>query len=144
MRKGDCVERWVCFVLGEQPYALPILEVQEVLSEAQIEPVPGAPADTIGVINLRGAIVAVADLRLRLGLATRPSDAHTAIIVLAGEGESLGLRVDRVTQVRGLNAAQHAPPPANSESVGADVISAIHPVGRELIFLLDPKALRQS
>ncbi|MEQ1439308.1 chemotaxis protein CheW [Fontimonas sp. SYSU GA230001] len=110
-RKDDSVSRWVCFEVGDQVYGLPILAVQEVLRDVEIEPVPGATQHVLGVLNLRGNVVTVLDLRVRLGLPSAPADADTRIVIVEHDGESFGLRVDRVADVRKIidGAIKHAP-----------------------------------
>jgi len=104
-RKGDRMSRWVSFVLAGQPYGIDILQVQEVLAKADIEPVPRAPADVLGVINLRGSIVTVIDLRSRLGLTPR-ADANGVVIIVDIDGQVVGMMVDQVAEV--LNIAEGA------------------------------------
>lgn len=140
-RKGDVISRWVCFDLAGQNYGLPILQVQEVLSEAQIEPVPGAGADVLGVINLRGAIVSVLDLRRRLQLPERASDPQTRIIVLTHGVEPIGLRVDRVTQVRALPDSMIKAAPPTSADVTSRAVRGIYNRNGEMLSLLDPAIL---
>jgi len=140
-RKNDSVSRWVCFELAGQHYGLPILQVQEVLTDADIEPVPGAAADVLGVINLRGAIVSVLDLRRRLHLAERASDPQTRIVVLEHGGEPVGLRVDRVTQVRALPDSLVRPAPATSADTAQRAVRGIYNRNGEMLSLLDPAAL---
>lgn len=111
-RREDHSSRWVEFELAGQGYALPILQVREVLAEADIEPVPGAPEAVLGVINLRGAIVSVIDLRLRLRHAWRATGVETRIIIVEPHGEPLGLRVDRIADVRNIPDAAIKPAPA--------------------------------
>src|SRR3546814_1553136 len=77
-RKSDGeIARWVCFGLGTKEYGLPILQVHEVMRPLPIEAVPGAPAIVLGVINLRGQVVTVIDLRRYLELPEQPLDAET-------------------------------------------------------------------
>lgn len=140
-RKNDRVTRWVCFELAGQHYGLPILQVQEVLNDADIEPVPGADADVLGVINLRGAIVSVLDLRRRLHLPVRASDPQTRIVVLEHGGEPVGLRVDRVTQVRALPDSLVKPAPATSADAAQRAVRGIYNRSGEMLSLLDPAVL---
>src|SRR3546814_12564814 len=99
-RKSDGeFARWVCFGRGTQEYGLPILQGHEVLRPLPIEAVPGAPDIVLGVINLRGQVVTVIDLRRYLELPEQPLDAETRIIVVAHDGETFGLLVDRIGEV---------------------------------------------
>lgn len=92
-------EQLVVFALEDNRYALGISEVQEILRVSEITPVPEMPAHVEGVINLRGAVVPVLNLRLRLGLEKIPMDQHTRIILVESEKNLFGLIVDRVLEV---------------------------------------------
>jgi purine-binding chemotaxis protein CheW len=91
--------RWLCFLLESQLYAVKVIDVQEVLRVPDIAPVAGAAEELVGVINLRGQIVPVLDLRRRLGLGAGNESAQRRIVVLERQGESLGLLVDAVAEV---------------------------------------------
>lgn len=92
-------EQLVVFGLGQHQYALGISEVREILRVTEITPVPEMPAYVEGVINLRGAVLPVLNLRLRLGLERMPSDQQTRIILVEAEDNLFGLIVDRVLEV---------------------------------------------
>lgn len=138
-RTGDTAQRWIGFDLASQSYAVPILSVQEVLASAHIEPVPGSPSGILGVINLRGQIVTVFDLRLRLGL---PSSREPAgpLIVFDGGQEIVAARVDRVADVRRIADAAIKPPPQAGEIPNA-AVTGLLTRGGEMVTLLDPKVL---
>jgi purine-binding chemotaxis protein CheW len=140
-RRGEPCSRWVCFELAGQHYGLPILDVQEVLTEGPIEEVPGATAEVLGVINLRGAIVTVLDLRRRLGLPERATDAHTRLIVVEQRGEPVALRVDRVTQVRALPDTLIQPAPPVSAPPALRPVRGIYQHRGEMLALLDGAVL---
>ena len=110
---GERSERWVSFELAGQLYALPILGVQEVLTGAQIEPVPGAPTTVLGVLNLRGSIVTVIDLRRRLGLPPQPGS-DGILVALCGT-DVVGLAIDRVADVVAILPSTIQPPPPSPE-----------------------------
>ncbi|MGH8516119.1 MAG: chemotaxis protein CheW [Panacagrimonas sp.] len=138
-REGDVVRRWIGFELAGQLYGVPILAVQEVLASAEIEPVPGTPREVLGVINLRGHIVTVVDLRLRLGLAAAES-ATGPLVVFDGPGETLAARVDCVTHVRRIPDPAIKPSPRAGSVACAAVIGVVTRDG-ELMTLLDVPAL---
>jgi purine-binding chemotaxis protein CheW len=140
-RHGDTQSRWVCFELADQHYGLPIVDVQEVLTESEIEPVPGTPPEVLGVINLRGAIVAVVDLRRRLGLPERATDQFTRLIVVNDRGEPVALRVDKVTQVRSVPDALIKPAPLVSSPPALRPVKGIYQRERDVIALLDSNVL---
>ena len=140
-RRGDeQMTRWVSFELAGQLYGLPILDVQEVLASAEIEPVPGSSAATLGVINLRGTIVTVLDLRLHLGLPAREAEASSKLIVLGG-AEPVALRVDRVATVRAIADGAIKPlPETGAAELGARV-RGLFSRNNELLTLLDSRKL---
>lgn len=135
-------ERWVCFGLGEVIYGLPILRVQEVLQVPAIESVPGTAPTVLGVINLRGQVVSVIDLRLHLGFAANPIGPDARIIVMENQGETLGLLVDRVTDVRKVVEAAIKPAPGVDVDRRAPLIGVVSR-GGELLTLLDADRLLQ-
>lgn len=88
------LQRWMCFSIAGESYAVNILQLREVLPEARPVPVPGAPPEVLGVLNLRGEIITLLDLRRWLGLPAGAVDGPVLVLELAGL--SLGLRVDAV------------------------------------------------
>ena len=138
-REGDVVRRWIGFELAGQLYGVAILAVQEVLASAEIEPVPGTPREVLGVINLRGQIVTVVDLRLRLGLPAAQG-ATGPLVVFDAPGETLAARVDRVTLVRRIPDPAIKPAP-RAGSVPCAAVIGVVTRDAELMTLLDVPAL---
>lgn len=138
-RAGDTVRRWIGFELSGQRYGVPILSVQEVLAQAEIEPVPGTASQILGVINLRGQIVTVIDLRRRLGLSPAASEAGPLIVFDTG-GEILAARVDRVTQVTQIADSAIRPAPATGP-VRTAAVQGLVARDAGLMTLLDVPAL---
>lgn len=134
------ISRWVCFELAGQRYGLPIGAVQEVVAEAQVEPVPGSAPQVLGVINLRGNVVTVLDLRRRFGLAPAPVPAR--IVVVDHGAEAIGLCVDRVADLRRIADSAIRPAPAGS-AAAADPIHGLVVRDGEVLTLLDVPALLQ-
>lgn len=124
-RRDDRSERWVCFELATQSYALPILSVQEVLSGAEIEPVPGAPRTVLGVVNLRGTIVTVLDLRLRLGLPAAHGPLPSCLVIVDGPGEAVAVQVDRVVDVRCIACAAIKPLPRCGNAATPELLGVV-------------------
>lgn len=140
-RKEDPLSRWVCFRLEGQLYGLPIASVQEVLASVEIEPVPGAAAQIMGLINRRGAVLTVIDLRLHLGLPPDTDPGRGAVVIFEDQDERFALRVDAIDQVRKLLDSVIKPAPL----VGAPALQArIHGIytrDGEMLTLLDADAL---
>jgi purine-binding chemotaxis protein CheW len=140
-RRDDVRSRWVSFELARQHFAVDILQVQEVLASAQIEPVPRAPADVLGVINLRGSIVTVIDLRTRLGLAPADDGAPGCVVIVLVEGQAVGLRVDRVQEVLNIASAAIKPAPQIGARAQAGRIRGVVSREHDLLTLLDAPLL---
>ncbi|RMH17616.1 MAG: chemotaxis protein CheW [Acidobacteria bacterium] len=131
------LETWVTFGLGDETYGLPVAPVQEVLRVTGITRVPHAPRPIRGVTQVRGRVIPVVDLGLRLGLEPRTIDRASRILVVASRGHRLGLLVDRVDQVVHLDLEQAQAPPEDVVTVESDYISAVYHLEDQLILLLD-------
>lgn len=102
----------VGFVIGEELFGVDILTVQEIIRDTAITPIPDAPDFLEGVINLRGSIIPVIDLRKRLNLMqSEDLDDESWIVILTIEGRMTGFVVDRVTKVLNVPEASIKPPP---------------------------------
>lgn len=140
-RKDDTLSRWVCFRLADQLYGLPIESVQEVLARYDIEPVPGTARQVLGLINRRGAVLTVIDLRAHLGLPP-PADADRgAVVIFETDGERFGLRVDGIDQVRKLVVEAIKPAPAVGAAALTGRIHGLYTREGELLTLLDADGL---
>ncbi len=100
---SEMSEEFVTFTIAEQLFGIPVLQIQDVLSSYHITPIPLAPPEITGSLNLRGRVVTAIDVRLRLGLPARPSDADSMSIVAENEGELYSLTVDSVGEVLALS-----------------------------------------
>ncbi len=121
------LQQLVTFELFGEIFALPILDVREIIRPTAITPVPQAPAFVEGVINLRGQIIPVVDLRKRFGIAAETATDDTRIIVVDLSGQMvIGLIVDSVREVERIPMDTITPPPALvAGSVGAEYIKGI-------------------
>ncbi|HVT34525.1 MAG TPA: chemotaxis protein CheW [Nevskiaceae bacterium] len=135
-RKNDVMTRWVSFRLDGQLYGLAIGEVQEVLASADIEPVPGAPPFVLGVINLRGHIVTVLDLRSCLGTRTAADGASCLVIANSGS-QLLGFCVDGIADVVNIPQARIQPPLELSTMPAARAVRGLIKRKDEVLTLLD-------
>ena len=121
------LQQLVTFELFGEIFALPILDVREIIRPTAITPVPQAPSFVEGVINLRGQIIPVVDLRKRFGLAAETTTDDTRIIVVElGSSIVIGMIVDAVREVERIPTDTITPPPALvAGSVGAEYIKGI-------------------
>jgi purine-binding chemotaxis protein CheW len=126
----------VVFSLGEEEYALPITQVQEIIRYTEPRGIASQTPWIRGVISLRGKIIPVCDLSLRLGLVTELAR-EAKIVILESESVTAGVIVDEVEEVLTVEGDQLESVP----SAGADFIDAIAKVGDRLIILLEPDGL---
>lgn len=131
------LETWVTLGLAGETFALPVEPVREVLRISAITRVPHAPYPIRGVTNLRGRVIPVIDLRLRLELPEGELSRHSRIIVVSSRGRLLGLLVDAVHQVIHLDPDKVQEPPEDVMTVQSDYIAGVYHLGEELILLLD-------
>ena len=134
--RSDMREYVTAIVAGEM-MGLPILQVQDVFVPEGITRVPLAPTEIAGVINLRGRIVTLVDLRSRLGMAPRESDAPVMAIGVEAGGESFGLLIDSIGEVLQLADAEREPNPLHLDPRLARVSSGIHRLDGRLLMVID-------
>lgn len=129
------------FELGNETYGVEILRVREIRGWSSVTKIPHAPSHVLGVLNLRGSIVPVVDLRMRLNLERAEYTKVTVIIVLsihAGNGRrEVGVVVDGVSDVIDVDAAEVKQPPELGSRSATDYIRGLMPVGNRMVVLLD-------
>jgi purine-binding chemotaxis protein CheW len=135
---------FLTFRLGAEEYGIDILRVHEIRSYEPPTRIAGAPAFIKGVINLRGVIVPIVDLRLKLGCDSAPYNAFTVVIVLNVRGRVVGAVVDSVSDVLALAADQVKPTPGMNARVDMSFITGIGSVGDRMLILMDIEALMSS
>jgi purine-binding chemotaxis protein CheW len=129
--------------LGGDRYAVPITAVREILRVGRVTPVSTAPAFVHGVINLRGGIVAVLDLRTFFGMEPAPAGEAARIVVADGGGLTVGLLVERVEEIIDLPAAEVKPPLPSAKGIAEDYVAGIAALGGQMVVLIDlEKVLR--
>ncbi len=129
--------QYLTFLLGQEQYGIEILKVQEIKGYTPPTPVPGAPAHVKGVMNLRGTVVPVVDLRARFGMPEAERNAFTVVIVVTVGKKVFGLVVDAVSDV--LNIANHdvEAPPELGADVDVSYLKGMAKTSERLIALLD-------
>ena len=141
---GATVEQaaqYLTFRLGEEVFALDITQVREVLDYTAITRVPRMPEFMRGVINLRGSVVPVVDLRLKFGMSATERTLNTCIIIaevaIGGERTLLGALADSVQEVIDLVAGQIEPPPRLGTSINAQFIRGMGKRDERFVIILD-------
>ncbi len=133
--------QYLGFFSGEEEYAISILRVKEILQYETITRVPGTPPSICGVINMRGNVVPVVDLAVKLGLAESQVSKRTCIVIvevdLEGEPTVMGLMADSVSQVIDLKPGDIQPPPSFGTRVHIDYLVGMASLGPKFILILD-------
>lgn len=135
--------QFLTFRISEEEYGLDILRVQEIRSYESPTRVANAPAFVKGVVNLRGVIVPILDLRIRLGQASE-YNAFTVVIVLNVAGRVVGIVVDSVSDVLELGADEIKPRPEVPAAMDARFITGLGKIGDRMLILLDIETLIDS
>lgn len=133
--------QYLTFVLGNEVYGLEILKVQEIIGMTTVTKVPRTPDFLRGVINLRGKVIPVVDLRAKFDMETHEDTNLTCIIVVQivrdGQQVVMGVIVDEVAEVVDIRREQIEPPPSLGTTSQTKFISAMGKVGNRVIILLD-------
>jgi purine-binding chemotaxis protein CheW len=129
------------FVLGNETYGVDILRVQEIRGFSAVTRIPHAPAHVLGVLNLRGSIVPIVDLRMRFNLERAEYNAVTVIIVLSVQAAAgrrdFGVVVDGVSDVVDVKRAEVRPAPELGSASATEYILGLVPVAERMVVLLD-------
>lgn len=140
--RNDTQSRWVTFTLAEEVYGIDVMQIREVLRCPEISPVPGAPSYVLGIINLRGNVVAIIDTRSRFGLASHEElDDNSRIIILEAKDYMVGFLVDSVREVAELNSSGVEPAPDTGSLDSAKYISGLYNREDGLLILIDANKL---
>jgi purine-binding chemotaxis protein CheW len=127
----------VSFTIGSEEFGLDILKVQEIIRTMQITKVPNSPDFVEGVINLRGKVIPIIDLRIKLGMAKKEHGSSTRIVVVEISRKTIGFIVDSVSEVLRIPKNIMEAPPQIVVGVDSKYITAIGKLGDRLLILLD-------
>ncbi|MEZ7890863.1 MAG: chemotaxis protein CheW [Candidatus Wallbacteria bacterium] len=136
-KKGLKQQQLVSFRLGAEEYGLSIMKVQEIIRLQEITKVPQMPEFIEGVINLRGNVIPIIDLRKRFGLEIIEKTAETRIVVVSVRERVMGIIVDGVSEVLRLSDDQIEPPPPVVSNIGREYIKGVGKLEKRLLILLD-------
>lgn len=127
----------VSFLLGSEEYGINIMMVQEIILPGRITQVPEAPKFLLGVINLRGNVIPVVNLRCRFGMPETEATEETRIVVVDLEGRTIGIVVDAVSEVLNILPEQISPAPPCISSPGTEYLQGLARLKDRLLILLD-------
>lgn len=103
--------RYLCFSVGNEDYAIPLLSVKEVIADPKTTPLPYSPSHFRGLMNLRGQVISIIDLRLKLGVKPKDKKEESAVIIIDMNPVYVGIGVDSVNNVLLLGEKDVSPPP---------------------------------
>jgi len=141
---SEGVREFLTFTLGEENYALDILTVKEIRGYESVTKIANAPSFIKGVINLRGDIVPIVDLRIKFNVGKVTYDEFTIVIVLHIRNRILGIVVDGVSDVISLSPAQMLPPPEFGVAFNSRYLLGLATVNEQMIILVDIDELISS
>jgi len=130
-------QQLVVFNLASEEYGIAITQVQEIIRQPDITRIPGMPAFIEGVINLRGRIIPVIDLRKRFCLEQKAVNDKTRVVVADASSQTIGLVVDSVSEVVNLPKDQIDPIPPTIASIDAEYLSGVGKLEKRIVILLD-------
>jgi len=134
---GEELLQLVSFNIGDEEFGVDILHVQEINRMLEVTRVPRVREYVDGVINLRGKVIPIVDLRCRFGMERREHDKHTRIVVVELSGRVIGFVVDAVREVLRIPRRVTEPPPPLVGSVHEEFITAVGKLEDRLLILLD-------
>lgn len=126
-----------CFKVGSESYALDIMRIKEIIRPQKLTPIPKAPSFIEGVINLRGEVIPVADMRKRFDQPINQENRKNRIVVCSLAGRIIGLLVDEVTEVKRFSRKEISPSPQFIKGPQADYFLGVARSDDELIMLID-------
>jgi purine-binding chemotaxis protein CheW len=135
---------YLTFVLGEEEYGIEILKVQEIRGYDAVTPIANTPSFIKGVVNLRGKIVPIVDLRIKFNLGKVGYDEFTVVIILNLSGRVVGIVVDGVSDVMALKEDQLRDVPSLVTNIDTKYIVGLATVDQQMLILVDIEQLMSS
>jgi purine-binding chemotaxis protein CheW len=140
--------QYLTFLLAGEEFGIPVLTVQEIRGWEAVSKTPRAPDYVLGIMNLRGAVVPVLDLRIRLGMEPSERTPTSVVIVVrvepVGAAVTVGCLVDAVSDVVSLAADDGKPPPTACGAVDTHFLSGVAMIDKQLIMLIDVNRLVET
>lgn len=141
---GDSTREFLTFNLGEEEYAIDILKVQEIRGYDAVTKIANSPEYIKGVINMRGVIVPIIDMRIKFNLGQVEYDQFTVVIILNIAGRVVGMVVDGVSDVIALRESQISPAPEFGAVLDTDYIDGLATLDERMIIMIDIEKLMTS
>ncbi len=142
--EGGRAQEFLTFTLGHEEYAIDILKVQEIRGYEKPTTIANAPVFLKGVINLRGIIVPIVDMRIKFGVGQADYTQFTVVIILNVASRVVGIVVDGVSDVTSLNDNQIRPTPDFAATVDTRYINGLGTLGERMLIVVDIERLMLS
>jgi purine-binding chemotaxis protein CheW len=136
-RLGDHLEKYLTFIVDEEIYGLEILKVREIVAMLHISKVPLVPNYVKGVINLRGKVIPVIDIRLKFNMEYAPYDDHTTIIIVDIDEISIGFIVDKTSEVVKIDKSNLMPPPKFGTGIDTSFLKSMAKTEDNITMIVD-------
>jgi purine-binding chemotaxis protein CheW len=140
---GNAATQYLTVNLADEEYGIDILAVREIRGWTSVTRIPQAPGYVLGVLNLRGAIVPVLDLRLRFGLSREEYTGTTVTVIITVAGRLFGIVVDAVSDVLDVEQNNVRPVPDMGTAVDTEYLKGLTSIGERMVLLLDADKLLQ-
>jgi purine-binding chemotaxis protein CheW len=138
---AEISNEYLTFTLGKEEYGIEILKVQEIRGYEAVTRIANAPEFIKGVVNLRGTIVPIVDMRIKFNVGTPTYDTFTVVIVLNIGGHTIGMVVDSVSDVIQLSGEQIRPAPDFSSTFDTKYITGLGTIDERMLILVDIEKL---
>ncbi len=140
-QKSSLDGKFLTFVLSNEEYGIEILKVREIIGLMDITTVPQTPDHMKGVINLRGKVIPVIDLRMKFSMQEEEHTQETCVIVVEVNGTSIGIIVDSVSEVSDINGGEIEDAPNFGQGIDTSFIMGLGKVKEKIIIMLDIDAV---
>lgn len=135
-QENDIINRYLEFSLGDEHYAIPLLNVREVIAVPKTTPIPNTPAYFEGIMNLRGQVISILDIRKKLGIKPEGTEEEHAVIIVDLDPVFMGVIVDSVNKVLPISQKNIGEKP-NVEGAKSDYITGVYRSEERLTILMD-------
>jgi len=142
-RTGDALEI-IAFMLHEQQFCVRTTSIREIRGWAPVTPIPHTPPEVLGVMNLRGTVIPIVDLAIKLGMPPAKTSERSAIVVTNVKGRTIGLMVDRVSDILTISGSELQPVPVGVGITSASYAEGIFARDKDMICFLDLEAIFAS
>ena len=143
-RLGDHLEKYLTFIVDDEVYGLEILKVREIVAMLHISKVPLVPDYVKGVINLRGKVIPVIDIRLKFKMSDIKYDEHTTIIIVDVDDISVGFIVDETSEVVKIKQDNLRPPPKFGTNIDTSFLKSMAKTENSITMIVDLEKLFSS